>query len=155
METGDYRWMRHRNGIGVVAIVNISVSINKNACNEIIERYNGSGFTGQGCIESVPKENGIGYDTWKVAARNGLLYAMSLTSQYWTVVINKVEGIAIINTNPTVVGYTAMRAFLEQVGISLDAVQEQRFEALISESRTEPTQNFVPDFFSNTLSEMK
>lgn len=147
-----YRWVKIKNGIGQVAIVTLAAAVNENNKNEIFEYYTGAGFTSQGNIEEVPAD---GYESWKIAVRNGLSYGFSLASGFWTVSIYRIEGRAHIDTNPTVVGYTAFRAFCSQAGLQLEENKIDMLEQFVKSSWTKPYQELIPDFFNLTFTEYK
>lgn len=106
-----YRWAKQKNSLSYSAIVTLSVHENPSKKNEIIEKYSGHGFTSQGYTESIPL---IGYDSWKIGARKGLEYAFSLIDTFWIVELEKIEGRTFLDTNPTIVAYTVLRAFLNK-----------------------------------------
>ena len=149
-ETKFYRWTKFKNGIGSVAIVSIDVVPNSLKQNIIQEHYSGQGFTSQGNIEVVPEN---GYDSWKLAARHGLEYAFSLIDTYWIVHINKIEGRVATDTNPTIVGYTVLRAFFDKINFQLNANQINILEEFVLSSWTKPYKELIPDFFSLTFTE--
>jgi len=145
-----YRWKKIKNGVGSVALVTLDVFKNTAQQNEIVEQYSGQGFTSQGYIEDVPA---IRYDSWKIAAKNGLHYAFSLTDTFWKVDLIKIEGRADIDTNPTIVGYTVMRAFFDKINFQLDANQIETLEEFVLSSWTKPYKELIPDFFTLTFTE--
>lgn len=149
-ESDSFRWKIFKNGIGSVAIVNIEVLPNQLGRNEIEEYYTGGGFIGQGYIEEIPA---TGYDSWKLAARNALGYAFSLSVTHWTVRIHKIEGRSFTDTNATVVGYTVLLAFLDKIGIQLDREQTDIFEDFVLKSWVKPYRELIPDFFTVTYTE--
>ncbi|OQP44637.1 hypothetical protein A4H97_09735 [Niastella yeongjuensis] len=140
----SYKWTKIKNGIGYVAIVNIEVFPNLEGTNEINEHYNGIGFTSQGYIEEVSAK---GYDDWKAGARSGLKYGFSLVDRYSTVQINKIEGLT-SDTNPTIVGYTILRAFLDSINHELDNDQIRKLEEFVLCSWTKPNHLLIPNFFT-------
>ncbi|PSL33315.1 hypothetical protein [Chitinophaga ginsengisoli] len=144
-ENDSFRWKISKNGIRSVAFVNIEVFPNPQGRNEIEEHYSGKGFVSQGYMEEIPA---IGYDSWKLAARNGLQYAFSLITTHWTVRIHKIEGRSVTDTNPTVVGYTVLLAFLDKIGFRIDREQTDMFEAFVLNSWTKPYKELIPDFFN-------
>jgi hypothetical protein len=144
-----YRWTKFKNGIGSVAMVYIDVVPNLVGINEIKEHYAGQGFTGQGYMEGVPEN---GYDSWKIAARCGLEYAFSLVDNYWTVHINRIKGIS-TDTNPAIVGYTMLRAFLDRINFELDNSQIETLEEFVLSSWLKPDQQLIPNFFDLTFTE--
>ena len=145
-----YRWTKVINGIGSFAVVTLDVHLNNNNQNEIIEQYTGKGFTGQGNIEEVPPQ---GYDSWKAAARNGLEYAFSLIDSFWTVNIIKIEGRSFTDTNPTIVGYAVIRAFLDKINFKLDPKHIDKLEEFVLSSWTKPYKELIPDFANLTFTE--
>jgi hypothetical protein len=151
-ETTSYRWTNIKNGIGFFAIVNLDVIPNSLNQNGIFEHYSGRGFTSQGNIEEVPEH---GYDSWKIAARHGLEYAFSLIDTYWNVHIMKIEGRIATDTNPTIVGYTVFRAFLDKINFQLSGKLISTLEEFVLNSWKKPYKELIPDFFSLTFKEFK
>jgi len=149
-DTTVYRWTKFKNGIGSVALVTLEVEKNSVSKNEILEHYSGQGFTSQGYIEEVPE---TGCDSWKIAARHGLEYAFSLIDTYWTVDIKKIEGRVATDTNPTIVGYTVLRAFLDKINFQLDDKQIEILEDFVLSSWTKPYKELIPNFFNLTFTE--
>lgn len=145
-----YRWTKFKNGIGSVAIVTLNVEQSLSDENQIFEHYSGQGFTRQGDIEEVPEN---GYDSWKIAARNGLQYAFSLIDTYWNVHINKIEGRVATDTNPTIVGYTVLRAFYDKINYQLTDSQIEILEEFVLSSWTKPYKELIPNFFNLTFTE--
>ncbi|WP_205513229.1 hypothetical protein [Longitalea arenae] len=142
-EARSYRWTKLKNGIGYVAVVNIDVIPNLDGRNEIKEHYGGKGFTSQGQLEEVPEE---GYDLWKAGARAGLEYGFSLDHNYWTVHIKSIAGLS-TDTNPTIVGYTMLRAFLDRINLELDSNRIEELEEFVLLSWLKPNETLIPDFF--------
>jgi len=142
-DLSPYRWAKIKDGIGAVAIVSLSVQSNKSNQNKIHEHYSGKGFIGQGNIEEISKK---GYESWKIAARKGLEFAFSQIDTFWTVNIFKIEGRAYTDTNPTVVGYTVMRAFFDKINFQLDHEKTDRLEDFVMSSWTKPCKELIPDF---------
>jgi hypothetical protein len=145
-----YTWKKRFNGVGSIAIVEITIAPSASGRNQIIERYSGQGFVGQGYIESVPES---GYDSWKLGARRGLEYAFSLINTNWMVTIHKIEGRALTDTNPAVVGYTVLRAFFEKINFQLDTEQIELLEKFVLSSWKKPYQELIPDFLNFTFKE--
>lgn len=146
-----YRWAKVKNGISNIAIVTLIVSKNDKNENIVNEYYDGNGFTSQGYIEEVPKE---GYNSWKIGAIKGLEYAFSKTREYWIVDIISIKGIS-TQTNSTIVGYTIIKAFLDQINLELSKEEIDTFEEFISKSWVKPYQEFIPDFFTLTFTDYK
>lgn len=151
-DTTFYKWTKIKNGIGSFAFVTLEVETNSFATNQILEHYSGAGFTSQGKIEEVPEN---GYKSWKIAARLGLAYAFSHIDTYWTVHINKIEGRIGTDTNPTIVGYTVLRAFFDKIDFQLSETQIEILEEFVLRSWTKPYQELIPDFFNLTFTEFK
>jgi hypothetical protein len=150
--TTFYRWAKFKNGIGSVAIVTIEVEKNSTNQNQILENYNGQGFTSQGEIDEVTEN---GYNSWKIGARNGLDYAFSLIDSTWSVRINKIEGRIATDTNPTIVGYTVLRAFLYKINLELTQDQIKTHEDYVFSSWTNPYKELIPDFFNLSFKEFE
>jgi hypothetical protein len=149
-EATFYRWTKFKNGFGSVALVTLGVEQNSSDINQILEHYCGQGFTSQGNIEEVPE---IGYDSWKVAARHGLQFAFFLIDTHWTVHIYKIEGRIATDTNPTIVGYTVLRAFFDKIHYHLSDEQIETLEDFVLSSWTKPYKELIPDFFNLTFTE--
>lgn len=145
-----YQWGKIKNGISLAAMVTLVVIENTSNYNEILEHYSGIGFTSQGKNESITPD---GYYSWKLAARHGLKYAFSFTDAFWTVDIKKIEGREFIDTNPTVVAYTVMRAFLDKVCYKLNPDQIEVLEDFVLSSWTKPYKELIPDFFNLTFTD--
>lgn len=148
-EAKPYRWVKIKNGIGSVAIVILNATPNTSQ-HAIEELYAGDGFIGQGYIEEVPAE---GNNSWKVAARKGLQYAFSLVPNFWKVQIHYIGGRAALDTTPTIVGYTVMRAFLSNIKYELPQDQIEKLEEFVLSSWTKPYKELIPDFFTLTFTE--
>lgn len=139
-----YKWFRIKNGITCFAIVELDVKAAANQ-NTIIEQYNGNGFTSQGYLEDVPDK---GYDLWKTGAKRGLEYAFSIIDNYWTVYIKRIAGRTMIDTNPTIVAYTVMRAFFEKINYKLSDSLIDELELFVFDSwNTNNPDKAIPDFF--------
>lgn len=147
-----FKWTKIKNGIGSFAIATLDVEPNSFKTNHILEHYSGQGFTSQGNIEEVPEN---GYDSWKMGARHGLEYAFSLINTCWTVRINKIEGRIATDTNPTIVGYTVLRAFFDKINFQLTERQIEELEEFVLSSWTKPYKELIPDFFNLTFIEFK
>ena len=137
----DFKWQKLRNGKLYTARVNIDVRPGFLTRNEIIENLTGEGFRSQGVAECVPLN---GYDSWKAGAKRGLDYGFTLVDKNWRVVLNSIEGFS-TDTNPTVVGYVTLLAFLDQIQFRLDNEQSARLENFVFESWNKPEES-IPDF---------
>ena len=147
-----YRWTKFKNGVGSVAIVTLDVSRSNSDQNEIVEHYSGQGFTSQGNIEDIPAN---GYDSWKFAARQGLEYAFSHIDTFWIVDLKKIEGRAFTDTNPTIVGYTVIRAFFDKIGFQLKPNQIDVMEEFVLSSWARPYKELIPNFFDLSFTEFQ
>ena len=141
-----YIWRKNRLGF---AMITLDVAESEN--NSITEQYSGQGWVGQGNILEVSES---GFESWKMAARLGLEYAFTLTGKHYSVQISKVEGLIITDTNPTVIGYVTMRAFLNRVAYTMTDEEINTLEKFVAESWKKPyDKEFLPDFFSLTFKE--
>ena len=140
----DYRLLKVKNGKPFFAIINIKVNPSDSE-NEIIEEYTGEGWTKQGNIESAPLK---GYDSWKKAVINGLEFAFSKSNKKWIVKIKKLEGRIGIDTNPTVVGYTAILAFCKQTNLELDFDTSKQIENFAFKSWDNKNHEKIPNFLN-------
>lgn len=138
----DYKLLKVKNGKPFFAIVNLEVSINDSE-NEIIEKYYGKGWSKQGNIESVTNK---GYQEWKTALRLGLEFCFSLSNNFWKVKVNKIEGRIGTDTNPTIVGYTAILAFCEQTKTKINSELKEQIEQFVFKSWENNNYNLMPNF---------
>ncbi len=148
-ENQFYRWGRQKNGKGYIARVTLSIEQNLLCENKIVEHYSGNSNYSQGYIEEVSE---FGYDSWKIGARHGLEFGFTLIDTFWTVNIQKIEGLS-TDTNATIVAYTVLRAFLEKINFTLDSRKIEDLEALVFSSWKEIPKEFIPNFFDLTLKE--
>lgn len=142
-----YRWSKIKDGLPYIAIVDIEVYSNLENANKVIENYSGSGFKSQGSVEEATHN---GYDSWKIASRQGLNYAFTLTQNYWTVKINSIQGRAFTDTNPIIVGYTVIRAFCEKINLQINENEVRRLENFVYNSWNEPHKELIPNFHDLT-----
>ena len=150
MKKGNtYRWAKVKNGIPNIAIVHLDSSENLSQQNVINEYYSGKGFIGQGIIEDISSR---GYDSWKIGAIKGLEYAFSKTEKFWTVDLFSIKGMT-TDTNPTIVGYTVIRAFFNQIHYNLTPEEIENLENFVSSSWRNQYKELIPDFFTLTFSE--
>lgn len=140
-----YKWSQFKDGFIGFAIVTLKAEPSIERRNKIIENYSGQGFTSQGYIEEVPA---IGYIPWKLGVKSGLEYAFSLLDTFWNVRIDKVEGIG-TDTNATIAGYTALRAFMHQINFMLSQEEIDKLETFVQLSWKSPSPNreLIPNFF--------
>ena len=140
----DYKFLKVKNGKPFFAIINLEINQNENI-NEIIEEYQGKGWTNQGTIESVPNK---GYQDWKNAVKKGLEFVFSISNKNWKVVIKKVEGRIATDTNPTIVGYATILAFCEQTNLKLSDDLKNQIENFTFRSWENQNDKKVPDFIN-------
>ena len=76
-------------------------------------------------------------------------------SSFWTVEIIKIEGRAFTDTNPTIVAYTVLRAFLDKIDFQLNLNQIEILEEFVLSSWTKPYKELIPNFFSWSFTEYK
>lgn len=149
-EQNDYKWVKITKGVGLFAIVSLTVSPSLLKQNVIVERYTGHGFSSQGHLESVPAH---GYDSWKLGALCGLEYGLSPVDTYWEIFLLKIEGRVLTDTNPTVVAYTTLRAFLDAVNVVPDNERLKQLEDFVLKSWEPPYKELIPNFFTLTFTE--
>ncbi|WP_374173389.1 hypothetical protein [Flavobacterium tructae] len=149
MENFDafYRWMKVREGRLYLGFVALDVSKN-DIGNEIIENYSGEGF----CNNSLDVE-GQGWATWKSGLTAGLQFALSYSSDFWTVKINKLSGKPFMDTNPTIIGYTCILAFIEQSNVLIDEQIIKEIEEFVYSSWYNGNEGKVPNFSKLTFEE--
>jgi len=143
-----YKWFKIKNGFTGFASILLEITpCHPDEDNKIIEEYTGIGFTSQGTIEEVPQK---GYDSWKQGVIQGLKYGLSKVDTKWLISIKKLEGIS-TDTNPTIAGYTALRAFWDKIYYPIDQVEIDKIENFVFKSWKEiNNQTFIPDFESLT-----
>lgn len=110
----EYRFRRIKGGLPFIGVVELHLEELPHAQqHQIIEEYQGAGFTSQGYIESIPAQ---GYKDWKAGIKKGILYALSkITSpNYYQITIIAAQGLT-TDTNPTILAYTASRAILDHL----------------------------------------
>ena len=116
----DFRWSKYKNGRSYFAIVNLEIERSENV-NEIIENYSGLGYSNHNI--DVGKD---GMENWKAGLRSGLEFSFAQSHETWKINVNAITGKPITDTNPTIIGYTAILAFIEKTNsvISEDKLQE-------------------------------
>lgn len=134
----------HKNGLPHFAAITLRAARDDAAGeHRIVEAYAGKGFSSQGYLESVPVN---GYDGWKAGVREALKYALSKLDGYWTVTVEKLEGLS-TDTNPTIAGYVAIRALWEKAGYHPAAAETTRLEDIVFSSWKRDKGQEIPDFF--------
>ncbi len=140
----EYNWRRVKNGLPHFAAITLRAERNDAAGeHRIVEAYAGEGFASQGYFESVPAN---GYDDWKAGVHDGLKYALSKLEGYWTVTVEKLEGVS-TDTNQTIAGYVAIRALWEKAGYHPAAAETARLEDMVFSSWKRDRGQGIPDFF--------
>ena len=56
----------------------------------------------------------IGKKDWKRGLKKGLEFAFLNSLDFWTIEINGLKGRSFMDTNPTIIGYTGILAFLNR-----------------------------------------
>lgn len=145
----DFMFRKVKNGKPFFAIINLEISPNVYQ-NEIIEEYNGEGWTAMGYFASIPDKDlpgKVNYTHWRKAVIKGLEFVLSKTETKWTVKIKKVEGLIGTDTNPIIVGYTAILAFCKQTNLKLDADLHHKIEDFTFKSwEVKNSHNKIPNF---------
>lgn len=135
----SYRWATVKNGIANVAIIELSISENNLDENFVYESIQNS------------KSD---FQSWRIGARKGLEYAFSKTEKYWNVNIHSITG-TLLDTNPTVVGYTFIKAFFDKINCKINTEEIEKLEDFVAKSWTKPYKEFIPDFLNLTFKEYK
>jgi hypothetical protein len=135
-----FRWMNYREGRSYFAIVTLDIKKNE-AKNEIIENYSGSGFSNQGIDVGV-----VGMETWKKGLLKGLEFALLYSSDFWKITINGLYGKPITDTNPTIIGYIGILAFLASTQVVIDEDNLEKLENYVYESWDDGNSDKIPYF---------
>jgi hypothetical protein len=144
MKNATYKWIKVKNGVPFGAAIELKITRSLNNTNTIVEAYKGRGFQGQGIIIQVPN---TGFDDWKLGAKIGLEYAFSMVNGSWEVEVLAIEGL-ITDTNPTVIGYVAIRAFFDGAGQELDSDKIEQLEVFVFKSWDSRNLDCLPDFLN-------
>lgn len=144
----DFRWMKVKNGRLHLAVVNLSIERNEIG-NVIIENYPDSGYSNNSIDVG---ENG--WEVWKMGLRKGLEFALSKSSDFWTITINGIEGKPFMDTNPTIIGYAGILAFLKQANIAIEEEVLQRLQEYVFRSWEDNNAEKIPDFNNFMLEEI-
>ncbi|GGF02438.1 hypothetical protein [Flavobacterium limi] len=119
------------------ALVNLHIQKNETG-NEIIEDY--SGYKYYTDLMDVRYQ---GFNVWKSGLRNGLEFALSHSSDFWTIRINGFCA-SYLHTSATVLGYTGILAFIEETDIVISNLQE--VEDFVFTSWNNGIIGEIPDF---------
>ncbi|WP_163399804.1 hypothetical protein [Flavobacterium fluviatile] len=133
----NFRWQKVKNGLLHFAIVNLHIQKNEKR-NEIIEDYSGYKYSSD--LMDVRHE---GFNTLKTGLRNGLEFALSHSSDFWTIRINGFCT-SYIDTNATILGYTGILAFIKETNIIMSNLKE--VENFVFTSRNDDLINKIPNF---------
>ena len=136
----DFRWMKFKNGRLHLAIVNLHIEHN-DIGNEIIENYPEARF----CNNSIEVGTN-GFEDWKMALKAGLNFAVSHSMDFWTITINDLLGKPFIDTNPAIVGYTGILAFMQQTNVVINSQIIQDIEGFVYSSWYDGNETKIPDF---------
>lgn len=141
MLSGDsgFRWMKVKNGRLHMAVVKLDIQKN-NIGNEIIENYSGNGYSDLSIDVELE-----GMKTWKEGLIKGLEFALSLSTDFWTITINKLEGRPAMDANPTIIGYTGILCFLDKTNIVIDKDKLLKIEDFVFGSWGK-NENKIPNF---------
>jgi hypothetical protein len=103
----EAKFARYQNGKGYFARVSLTIEYPSTFLG-IDFCCSGCGFFSQGYVEEVTAE---GYTDWKAGAKAGVEFALSIAKILnCHVVITKIEGLDITDTNPTIIGAAAALA---------------------------------------------
>lgn len=137
-----YKWFKVNNSDSFSATIELKMTRNLASQNRIVESYKGLGFKGQGIIIEV---SNTGFDLWKLGAKIGLEYAFSIVNDFWEVEVLNLEGL-VTDTNPTIIGYTAIRAFFDGISHELAIDKIEQLETLVFRSWDDKNSDCLPDF---------
>lgn len=135
-----YRFIKYKNGLSYFATVNLEIEKNDNR-NQVIENYSGIGYSNHSV--DVGK---IGMEDWKKGLIKGLEFVLSYSPEFMKITVHQVSGKPITDTNPTIVGYTAILAVLEKVNISIDPEKLEQLENFVYKSWENGNDQKIPDF---------
>jgi hypothetical protein len=133
----NFRWRTVKNGLLHFAIVNLHIEKNETE-NEIIEDYLGYKYSSD--LMDVRHE---GFNTWKTGLKNGLEFALSHSSDFWTIRINGFCA-SYMDTNATILGYTGILAFIKETNIVISNLKE--IESFVFTSRNDGMIDKIPNF---------
>lgn len=133
-DNSGFRWMKVKNGRLHLAFVELDIQKN-DFKNEIIEDYLINGFDNYS--EAIKP--------WRKGLINGLKFALSESSDFWKIKINKLEG-PYLDANPTIIGYTVILAFLEKAELVIDKERLEEIEHFVYESWGENAEK-IPNFY--------
>lgn len=135
----SFKWMKIKNGRLHLAVLSLDIQKN-NVKNEIIENYSGNGYSDHSV--DVGSE---GMETWKKGLTKGLEFVLSNSLDYWTITINRLEGRPVMDTNPTIIGYTGILCVLDKTDIIIDQEKLESIENLVYQSWGD-NQDKIPNF---------
>ena len=136
----DYRWMKLKNEKSYFAIVRLKIE-KTSVKNEIIENYSGEGYSNQAINVGV-----VGMETWKEGLVKGLEFALLYSPDFWKITIDGLYGKPITDTNPTIIGYTGILAFLASTQVVIDKVNLEKLESYVYESWDDGNLDKIPNF---------
>ncbi|MFB9076422.1 hypothetical protein ACFFLS_24415 [Flavobacterium procerum] len=130
-----FRWMKVKNSRLHFAAIELDVQKN-NLKNEIVENYLINGYD----------NNSEGIKIWKLGLLKGLEFALSKSSDFWTITIKSLEA-PVLDSNPTIIGYTALLAFSEKAKITVDSNDLDKVENFVYDSWKGNNAEKIPNFF--------
>ncbi|MFD2942039.1 hypothetical protein [Flavobacterium notoginsengisoli] len=129
-----FRWMKVKNGR--LHFASIELDIQKNDFeNKIVDDYLVNGF----------KNDSEGIKPWKKGLIRGLEFTLSKSSNFWTIVIKELQA-PVLDSNPAIIGYTAILAFIEKTKIIIDEDDLRKIELFVYESWKGSNADKVPNF---------
>ena len=128
----EYTVKKVKNGLPHWGAVQLTIELTASNTLEIIEKYAGAGFVGQGYLEVLPDK---GYDDWKKGIVIGIKYAFSKleSNSGLKVIIEEASGL-VTDTNPTILGYAASRAILNKLPNSESETEHEGIKKMVFRS---------------------
>ncbi|KAF2508808.1 hypothetical protein [Flavobacterium foetidum] len=134
-ENLGFRWMKVKEGRLHFATLELDIQRN-NLKNVIVDNYLINGHD----------NNSEGMKTRKAGLLKGLEFALSNSFDFWTITIKKLEA-PILDANPTIIGYTALLAFIEKTKIAVDSNDLDKIEHFVYKSWKNENASKIPNFY--------
>lgn len=140
MKNTNYKWLKIKNGKPYFAIIDLSVEQNPGQ-NEIIENYHGEGFSNHSLNVGIR-----GATSWKIGVKKGLEFILSRNKSFWKININGLQGKPVTDTNPTIVGFTAILALCEVLEMELEKNTLEELQNFVFKSWENENAEKIPNF---------
>jgi hypothetical protein len=141
METIIEKHLRVHKGYSFMVLVEIGFEINNAGKNNIINEVETVPFKSQGFIEG-------GHSEWVQAAELAIGWAIKKADpkSYLNVYILRLEGRQFLETNPTVIGTTTVKAVWKYLNYTPQKSISEKLDVLNLESRKMEDQLAIPNF---------